>query len=323
MFEGACSVTVNDMEPIEKTTAEQLNMDKRHRQGLAAAIGCMMLWGVLPGYWKALVPISSGTIIIYRILLVFVSALLLARRSYTFSEIFAPFFHDRKMAVKSILAGAVVTLNWSTYIWAVNAGHIVDCSIGYYIEPLMVCLFGIVLFREKLTGYKGIALFLATVSVIILLVHFHKLPFIPLGLAISFSIYSAIKKTVTLPPLISLVYETILYAPFALGVIIWLEVTGKGALSQGQPYQFGLLLLCGLLTAIPLGLFSSAAQKVTMFELGLVEYISPTLSMLMGLFIYHEAIDGVELIAVAIIWVGLVFFSVGEYRTGKKTGEVI
>ena len=224
------------------------------------------------------------------------------------------------MAIKSIIAGAVVTLNWSTYIWAVNAGHVIDSSIGYYIEPLMVCLFGIFLFREKMTGYKAAALTLAGISVLILLIHFQRMPWIPIGLALTFSIYSAIKKTVTLPPLISLVYETILYAPVALGIIIWLEVSGKGALSEGQPYQFVLLLFCGLLTAIPLGLFSAAAQKVSMFELGLTEYISPTLSMLLGVFVFREEMDVIEFIAVAIIWVGLVFFSAGEYRnTAKKT----
>lgn len=285
-----------------------------YRSGLFASIGCMALWGVLPVYWKALVPISSAVIIIYRILLVHVVALLLARTRYTFAEIFAPIRGNRKLALKFLGAGAVITVNWSTYIWAVNADRVIQASIGYYIEPLMVCVFGMIFFRERLTVYKSVAMAMALIAVGMLLVHFHQFPGIPIGIALSFAVYSAIKKTVSQPPLISLVYETIFFAPPALAVIIYLEVTGHGALGMGAPWQYGLLLLCGLVTVVPLSLFASAAQKVPMFTLGLTEYISPSLSLILGVFIYREAFDAVQFLAIAVIWVGLVFFSVGEFR---------
>lgn len=296
---------------------ENLTQTNEYRSGLIASIGCMALWGVLPVYWKALIPIDSWVIIIYRILLVCVVAMLLARTRFTWKEIFGPIRRDRKLALKFLGAGAVITINWSTYIWAVNAGHVIDASIGYYIEPLMVCVFGMIFFRERLTVYKSVAMALAIIAVIILLIHFHKLPGIALGIAISFAVYSAIKKTVSQPPLISLVYETIFFAPPALAVIIWLESRGVGALSALEPglwWKYGLLLLCGLLTVIPLSLFASAAQKVPMFTLGLTEYISPTLSLILGVFIFREPFDGVQFLAVAIIWVGLVFFSFGELK---------
>lgn len=292
-----------------------------YRSGLAASIGCMALWGVLPVYWKMLIPISSWVIIIYRILLVHVFALLMARVKFNWGEIFGPIRGDRRLALKYLAAGAVITTNWSTYIWAVNAGHVIDASIGYYIEPLVVCVFGMIFFKEKLTVYKSTAMVLAIIAVVILLVHFHKLPGIALGIAISFAVYSAIKKTVSQPPLISLVYETIFFAPPALAVIIWLEVTGRGALdalAPGHWWQYVLLLLCGLVTVVPLSLFASAAQKVPMFTLGLTEYISPTLSLILGVFFFKEAFDGVQFLAVAIIWVGLVFFSFGELREQRQ-----
>lgn len=289
-----------------------------YRSGLIASIGCMALWGVLPIYWKALVPISSWVIIIYRILLVNVFAMLLARTRFSWSEIFGPIRHDRKLALKFLGAGAVITINWSTYIWAVNAGHVIQASIGYYIEPLMVCVFGMIFFRERLTVYKSMAMALAALAVIILLVHFHQFPGISIGIALSFAVYSAIKKTVSQPPLISLVYETIFFAPPALAVIIWLEVNGHGALGVGHPWQYGLLLLCGLVTVIPLSMFASAAQKVPMFTLGLTEYISPTLSLILGVFFFKEPFDGIQFLAIAIIWVGLVFFSVGELREQRR-----
>ena len=289
-----------------------------YRSGLIASIGCMALWGVLPIYWKALVPISSWVIIIYRILLVNVFAMLLARTRFSWREIFGPIRADRKLALKFLGAGAVITINWSTYIWAVNANHVIEASIGYYIEPLMVCVFGMIFFKEKLTKYKSAAMILALIAVGILLVHFHAVPGIALGIALSFAVYSAIKKTVSQPPLISLVYETIFFAPPALAAIIWLEVTGHGALGAGQPYQYVLLLFCGLVTVIPLSLFASAAQKVPMFTLGLTEYISPSLSLILGVFFFREPFDGVQFLAVAIIWIGLVFFSVGELREQRR-----
>ncbi|MBQ6402115.1 MAG: EamA family transporter RarD [Firmicutes bacterium] len=290
---------------------------REYRNGLIASCGCMALWGVLPVYWKALIPISSWVIIIYRILLVNVVAMLMARTRYSWREIFHPLFHNGRMALKFLAAGAVITLNWSTYIWAVNAGHIVQASIGYYIEPLMVCIFGIIFFKEKLTPFKLTAMCLAGLAVVILLIHFHQIPGISLGIALTFAVYSAIKKTVSQPPLISLVYETIFFAPAALGVIIWLEATGRGALGVGEPYQYGLLLLCGLVTVVPLSMFASAAQKVSMFALGLSEYISPTLSMILGVLVYREPTDRIQFLAIGIIWVGLVFFSWGEWRENK------
>ena len=293
------------------------NDKNEYRSGLIASIGCMTLWGILPVYWKALVPISSWMIIIYRILLVHVFAILLARTRFTWDEIFGPIRRDRKLALKFLGAGAVITTNWSTYIWAVNAGHVIDASVGYYIEPLMVCVFGMIFFKERLTIYKSLAMGLATLSVVILLVHFHAVPGIALGIALSFAVYSAIKKTVSQPPLISLVYETIFFAPIALGVLIWMEATGRGALAVAQPYQYVLLLFCGLLTVTPLALFAWAAQLIPLFTIGLMEYISPTISMFLGIFLFHEPFDGMQLLTFAIIWVGLVFFSVGEYRTGR------
>ena len=290
-----------------------------YRRGLLASIGCMTLWGILPVYWKALIPISSWTIIIYRILLVCVVAMLLARTQFDWGGIFRPLREEPRLALKYLAAGAVITMNWSTYIWAVNAGHIIQASIGYYIEPLMVCIFGIIFFRERLTRYNSTAMILAAVAVVILLIHFRQVPGISLGIALTFATYSAIKKTVDLPPLISLVYETMFFAPPALAVILYLEINGRGALASGEPWQYGLLLLCGLVTVVPLSMFASAAQKVPMFVLGLTEYISPTLSMFLGVLVYREPLDRVQLIAIIIIWIGLVLFSWGELRASRET----
>ena len=148
----------------------------QYRKGVFQVVFSMVIWGVLPIYWKALIPISSSVIIFYRVLMVFFSALLLARRNYTWKEIWVPLKEDRKTIRTLAVAGIVITFNWSAYIWAVNAGFILQTSLGYYIEPLVVCLLGIILFRERVTKYKVTAMIFALAAVLVMLVHFHQVP---------------------------------------------------------------------------------------------------------------------------------------------------
>ena len=296
--------------------SKSISKDKtQYKEGMIALLLCMFMWGLLPIYWKALIPIDSWIIILYRVFLAFVVSAIFARTKYSWGEIFGPLLHDKKLAIRYFLAGLLITANWSTYIWAVNAGYMIQSSIGYYLEPLVVCLLAIIIFKEKLSKFKVIAFVLATIAIIIQLVHYKEIPGIALGLASTFAIYAAIKKKVDQPPLISMVYETVFFAPIALGIILYLEFTGKGSISMmNAPYQFVLLLFAGIITVIPLVLFGSAAKKVPMVTLGLMEYISPTMGMFLGVFVYHEPVDVVLLISLIIIWIGLGFFTVSEIR---------
>lgn len=294
-----------------------MNAKSDYKKGMLAVIVSMLIWGVLPVYWQALRPISSWVIILYRILLVFVYSLIFARTRYTFREIFAP-LKDRRTRLTYFTAGAVVTVNWSIYIYAVNSNQIVQSSIGYYIEPLMICLVGIVFFKEKLTKFNLPAMLMALAAVILLLVHFGELPSIALLLAITFSAYTAIKKTARQPALVSLVFETMLFALPALGVIIYLEATGRGAISAAvSPGQYALLFACGLVTMTPLAMFAYGAQRCPMFHIGLSEYISPSISLVLSLVFLGESVDIVQIIGFATIWIGLVFFTYGEYKQLK------
>ena len=285
-------------------------------QGMTSAISCSVFWGVLPIYWQWLKPIDSLVIIFYRIVLVALVCAIGAFAIYSKQEVFAP-MKDKKMLVKYALAGLLITANWSIYIWAVNAGFVIQTSIGYYIEPLVVCTFGIVLFKEKLNKYKVIALVFAAIGVVAVILYFREIPLIALGVALTFSVYAAAKKNFSLPPMLSLFYETIFLVPIALAAIIYFECTGQGALSVGQPHKFALLMLCGFVTALPLGLFANATRKLNLFVVGLTEYISPTISLIIGIFLFKEPFESIQLVAFAIIWVGLIFFSYGEYRENK------
>lgn len=294
---------------------------KAYRQGILACLGCSILWGILPLYWQSLRPISSDVIIYYRIFLVSLMCFLGSLKIYGLKGITKP-LKDRNAVYKTIAAGLIITLNWSIYIWAVNADHVIQTSIGYYIEPLMVCLFGVIFFKEKLLGYKKIALIFACCGLTVILIHFHEIPGIALALSVSFAVYSAIKKTIRIPAILSLFYETVLLMPISLAVIIYLELNGRGAIGAGDPYKYILLMFCGLVTAVPLGLFAYGVQLIPLTTAGLMEYISPSMTLLIGIFYLREPFDMIQLISFIIIWIGLAFFTGGEIRYAKKEGTI-
>lgn len=305
----------------------QLDNDsiKRYKEGLASAVICSVWWGIMPIYWQWLRPIDSSVIIFYRITLVAVVCLILALFKYSFKEIMAP-LKDRKLVLTCIAAGILITTNWSIYIWAVNADYVIQTCIGYYIEPLMVCIFGVVIFKDKLNKYKKIALTFAAVGVAVIIIYFRQIPMIAISIAVTFSVYAAVKKNLNKPPILSLLYETIFLAPFALAAVIYLEVTGQGALTslgEGEMYKYWLMMLCGLFTAFPLGMFANAANKTNLFVLGLTEYISPTISLIIGIFLFKEPFEYVQLVAFGIIWIGLIFFSYGEFKFYRMSKESI
>lgn len=301
-----------------KTAMDTMKMNHKaeYRAGIKAALACAILWGVLPIYWQALRPIDSSVIIFYRIFLVALVCFIVSLKSYGWEKIIAP-LKVKGVGIRYFIAGLVITTNWSLYIWAVNADFVIQTAIGYYIEPLFVCIFGLILFHEKISSHKKIAFGLACVGLVVLLLHFRELPFIALGLAVTFASYAAIKKSFRIEAMLSLLYETMFLALPALGVIIYLELNGKGALGVGEPYQYGLLMLSGPITALALGLFAIAANRLPLITLGIIEYISPSISLIIGIFLFLEPFDEIQFLSFAIIWVGLIFFTVGEFKEAK------
>ncbi len=288
-----------------------------YKKGLMAALGCATLWGLLPLYWKTLASIDSTVIIFYRILMVALVCALISLRQRGARALMQP-LKDLKGVLSMVLCGAIITFNWSLYIWAVNAGYVIETSAGYYMEPLIVCLFGIVIFAEKFTSYRKIAFGFALVGVLITVVSLNRVPYIALGLALSFACYAALKKRIKYEAVTGLFYETVFLAPIALGVIIYLETRGVGALAVATPTQYILLLMCGLATAIPLSLFAYAAQNLPLITLGVTEYISPTIALLLGIFVFNEPFDYIQFLTFAFIWVGLVVFTIGEAKLVKQ-----
>ena len=295
-------------------------MDER-RRGLLAGLLSNILWGVLPIYWHALRPIDSMVIIFYRVFLCAVSSWILARSRYSKEELYAP-FKDKKLLLKFFLAGALITVNWSVYIWAVNADQVIATSVGYYIEPVVVCLFGMLFFGDRLNKYKGLALAFAAAGIAVIVLYYRRLPAVSLLLALSFSVYGAAKKGLSQPPILSLFYETVFLAPVALGVIAVYEYRGQGAIaaSAGAPWKLALLLFAGILTATPLMLFAECTNKAGLFAAGLVGYVSPSISLILSIWLFGEPFELVQFIAFAIIWTGLGFFTYGELKDMKNNG---
>ena len=289
---------------------------REYRQGMAYVILCQIIWGFLPIYWESLNPIESWKIILYRILTIFVYSYAAARFRFSRQEMWAP-FKDTKTRIKCFTAGALLTVNWSIYIWAMTTGRMVQASIGYYIEPIVICAFGIVIFKEGLTKYNMSAMALALAAISMILVHYGQLPGVALGLALTWATYSAIKKAAEVHPLIALVYETMPYAVMALFAIIYIEAKGIGAISMNAPRQYVMMWLSGLVTLIPVGLFGYAAKKTSLFVIGLAQYISPTITLLLGIFVYREPLDKIQIAAFAIIWLGLTIFTFGEFKKTK------
>ncbi len=293
-------------------------MKDDYRTGVISVLACQLIWGFCPIYWQALEPIPSWIIILYRIVTMFIYSYIAARIRYSKEEIWGP-LRNRHVRTKYFTAGLILTINWSIYIWAMTSEHVIQSAIGYYIEPLVICAVGVIVFKEQLTRYNMTAMAFALVAIIMILVHYRQLPGVALGLAGTWAVYTAIKKTATQPVVISLVYETMIYAVIAVLAIVFIESRGIGALAMGIPGKYALMLLSGLVTLVPVALFGVAAPKVSLFIIGLAQYISPTITLLLGIFLFREPIDRVQVTAFIIIWTGLCFFTYGEFiRNGRK-----
>ncbi len=297
-----------------------MNKKKEYEQGVACAILCSLLWGFLPVYWKSLVPINPVLILLYRIVLAFGFALILALYFYKWDGIIKP-LKEKGILRTFFIAGILISFNWGTYIWAVSNNHVIQTCIGYYIEPLFICIFGILFFHERMNRYKLTAFLLACVGVAVILVYYRQVPMIALSLAVSFAAYAAIKKKYKLDAVLALLYETMFLVPFALAAILHFELNGKGAAAAATPYQWGLLALAGILTGTPLLLFAMAANRINLITLGITEYISPSITLLLGIFLFREPFDKIQLITFSIIWVGLVIFTIGEIKENRTSIE--
>ena len=297
-----------------------IRMNHARRTGMMAALSTYLIWGVLPLYWNLLARAEANEILAHRIIWSFVFmvvVLMVTKRWQSFKEDCRALWQDKKRGAILLLAAFTISLNWLTYIWAVNHGHVIDTSIGYYINPLMSVLFGIVFFRERISGLKKISLLLAAIGIVLMTYQLGKLPWVAVALAVSFSVYGALKKQLHLNPFSSITLETLLMVPFAVPYIGILMMSPANHFSLATPDLALYLMGTGVVTAVPLVLFSYGANLLPLNVLGFFQYISPTIGLLLGIFFFHETFGMAQISALGFVWVAIVLFTVAESLRGR------
>lgn len=288
-------------------------------------MGAYILWGFLPIYWKQIEEVSSYEIIAQRVLWAFIFMILfiiVVGKWRYFREDLKFIFGNKKKVIALFLASAAITSNWLVFIVAVNSGHILDASLGYYINPLISVLIGFLVLGERFSKTGWVAIAIVTIGVVYLTVGLGSAPWISLYLAVSFSVYGLIKKTINLDAVYALAVETFVLAPFALIYIVYLGISGAG--SFGVNTESIWLAGGGMVTVIPLLLFSLGVQKIRLSLIGFLQYFAPTIMLIIGVFMYDEAFTEVHTVAYIFIWGGLIIYSVNRYmamrhENGKMT----
>jgi chloramphenicol-sensitive protein RarD len=212
-----------------------------------------------------------------------------------------------------LVTSLLISSNWLLYIWAVNADHIVDSSLGYYINPLVNVVLGIAFLGERLNRRQGLAIALACVGVGALVASLGQLPWLSLALPLQFGLYGLIRKKAGFDPLVGLLVETVLLAPAALGYLIWLGARGDSAFLNHGPGFAGLLAFAGIMTAVPLLLFLAGVKRLRLSTLGVIQYVSPTCQLLAGVLLYGEAFTHAHAVAFGFIWAGLALYSADAF----------
>ncbi|WP_459500150.1 EamA family transporter RarD [Bacillus sp. C1] len=285
------------------------------KKGILYAAGAYMMWGVLPIYWKWVEEVPAEEILAHRIVWAFVFMLLvlvISKRLGQFLRELVSLFKRPKLLISLTIASILISGNWFVYIWAVNQNHIIEASLGYYINPLVSILLGTVVLKEKLNFWQYVAVGLAGVGVIILAFRYGSIPWIALSLAFTFGLYGLTKKLLNYDAMIGLTMETMIVTPFAA---IYLTMIGEhGFGSFGSISSTLLLMGAGIITALPLFYFAKGAQLIPLYMIGFLQYIAPTINLILGVFIFHEHFTSAHTTAFFFIWVALFIFSMAKTK---------
>ncbi len=291
---------------------------ENYKQGIFFGLAAYVLWGILPVYWKALELVSPFEILSSRFMwsCVFVFLLIIFQKKWPlFTKEVKQVFSNLKTGTAMIAAGITISFNWGTFIWAVNNGHIVETSMGYYINPLVSILFAVVFLRERLDKMQLAAITCAFIGVASMVYSFGKIPWVSLTLAFTFALYGLLKKILPVSALTSIMLETLLITPLALVYEYSLLQQGVSFYASGNLQVIMMLTGAGVVTAIPLLLFTAGARLLPLKIIGFLQYISPTLTLLIGVFVYNEVFTASHLLAFGWIWAALLLFIVSQLRS--------
>lgn len=292
-----------------------------------------LIWGVLPIYWKLLEHVNANEILAYRIFWCFVLMillLLLTKKWKPFLEMLKGLRANRKQLWSLVSASLLISINWFLYIWAVNTDQIIQASLGYYINPLVSVLLGVIFFKERLSFAQCLSFFIAAVGVLILSISYGQMPWLALVLAASFGFYGLAKKTIKVDSTIGLTLETLVVTPIALIYLIVLTTQGNQSFLTISVTTDLLLVGSGIATAVPLLFFAKGAQKIPLSMVGFLQYIAPTISLILGVFVYGEQFTTIHLLSFVMIWAALTLYTLSgtkliinmenKWKKGKGIG---
>ena len=293
-------------------------MNEINKKGLSTTLLCCLIWGLLPLYWALLNQVSSFSVLSHRIIWsgfwMFFLVIATGRQQLRM-DIQILRTHLTQLGLL-LLAAILISINWFTYIWAVTNQHVLDTSLGYYINPLLNVLLGILIYKESLLWPQKLSIAIAILGVAIMTVQLGTLPIVSIVLAVSFSLYGAVKKRLTIHPFSSIAFEAWLITPIALWYLVAIDTTSWTFIENLTP--IGLLLIgAGLTTSIPLILFSYGARLLPLNILGFLQYLSPTMGFFLAIFYFGESFGTAQLIAFGCIWVALVLFTLSNQMTTR------
>lgn len=288
-------------------------MQTLNKKGLMQVLVSYLAWGFLPLFWKLLDDVPSFYILFSRVLWSLIFCLVYLTVLKKWDRIIA-IFRDKNVVKRCALSGLFICINWGGYIWGVNNGHLLDCSLGYYLNPILNVILGMVFFKERLKKNEWIAVIMASIGVLFVVVRSGSLPLLSLLLAGSFGTYGMIKKGLTLESEESLFMETFLFLPVAMIFLGWSEINGNGAIGVLSGAEWLLLPIAGVITAIPLLMYSAGVQKIPFYMAGLIMYLNPTIQFFLGVLVFKEELNVDRLICFAFIWIGILIMVLGNRR---------
>lgn len=295
-------------------------MTSEYKKGIFFALGAYVLWGILPIYWELIDHIGAFEILAFRIIfsMIFMILLLVVgrkQREAFLRDVNQLFTHPVQL-VAIIVAGYVITINWETFIWAVTNGHVLQSSLGYYINPLVSIVLALIFLKERFNKFEWLAIIFALIGVLYMTIKIGEFPFVSIMLALSFGVYGLLKKIVHIDAISSIAIECIVTAP--AGIIYVIYLWQQHHMTFGFNMSSFWLVFSGAVTAIPLILFSAGAKRIPLSLTGFIQYVGPTIMFILGIFVFKEKFDVHQLITFIFIWIGIILYSISQYMNIKR-----
>ncbi len=304
--------------------AKHSSVAQEDRSGLIAGIAAFGTWGLIPVYWKLFTNISASQILAHRF--VWTTCFLVGMLSWQqrWPEV-RQATRSRRAVLYCLASGLAISVNWFCFIWAVNVGRVLETSLGYFMTPLMSVLLGATFLRERLTRWQLLSVILALIGVLNLTLGYGRFPWLAIILCVSFGLYGLLRKKSGVRPIPGLFLETTLLTPIAAAYLLYLQRAGNSAFSSAGWSMALLLITTGIVTGLPLVWFGHAARHLRLTTLGFLQYLSPSCSFFLGVFLYHEPFTRAHLITFTFIWIALVIFTaeaIWRWRSGREREDM-